>query len=99
MNEIGMYIAIVRVNHNAGGSTMYSNVNTHEQIIRPIISILIAVAVLRLPQIPPWVALLSVYPFFTALIGWDPFYAVFNALRAKQDTHVVAQRLSHGVTG
>ena len=78
---------------------MYSNVNTHEQIIRPIISILIAVAVLRLPQIPPWVALLALYPFFTALIGWDPLYAVFNALRSKQDTHVVTHHVSQGVTG
>ena len=94
-----MHIAIVRVNHNAGGTTMYSNVNTHEQIIRPIISILIAVAVLRLPQIPPWVALLALYPFFTALIGWDPLYAVFNALRSKQDTHVVTHHVSQGVTG
>jgi Inner membrane protein YgaP-like, transmembrane domain len=78
---------------------MYSNVNIHERIIRPIFSILIAVAVLLLPQIPPWVALLSIYPFFTALIGWDPFYAAFYVLRSKQDTHVLAQHVSHGVTG
>ncbi|MEJ2567135.1 MAG: DUF2892 domain-containing protein [Gammaproteobacteria bacterium] len=78
---------------------MNTNVKTHEQVIRSIFSLLIAVAVLSLPQLPPWLALVAIYPFFTALIGWDPFYAAFNALRRKPQTSVLPHRVSHGVTG
>ena len=77
---------------------MNTNVKTPEQVIRPIFSIVIAVAVLLLPQLPPWLALVAIYPFFTALIGWDPFYAVFNTLRQKQQDGI-PHRMSHGVSG
>jgi hypothetical protein len=77
---------------------MNSNVKTSEQVIRPIVSIIIATAVLLMPQLPPWLALVAFYPFFTALIGWDPFYAVFNALRHKLSPGI-SHNVSHGVTG
>ena len=77
---------------------MNSNVRAHEQVIRPVLSILIAVAVLLLPQLPPWLALVAIYPFFTALIEWDPFYAVFNALRAKHGERRIPHHVSHGVS-
>ena len=78
---------------------MNTNVKTPEQVIRPIFSIIIAVAVLLLPQLPPWLALVAIYPFFTALIGWDPFYAFFNVLRHRQQVHGIPHRVSHGVSG
>jgi hypothetical protein len=78
---------------------MNTNVKTAEQVIRPIFSIIIAVAVLQLPQLPPWLALVAIYPFFTALIGWDPFYAVFNAISHRQAGHGIPHRVSHGVSG
>ena len=78
---------------------MNTNVKTHEQVIRPIFSLLIAVAVLSLPQLPPWLALVAIYPFFTALIGWDPFYAAFDALRHKQQASTLSPHVSHGVSG
>jgi len=77
---------------------MNTNVKTSEQVIRPIVSIIIATAVLLMPQLPPWLALVAIYPFFTALIGWDPFYAAFNALRHKPG-HGISHSVSHGVTG
>jgi len=77
---------------------MNTNVNISEQLIRPALSIMIAVAVLLMPQLPPWLALVAIYPFFTALIGWDPFYAIFNALRHKAGHHMPHQ-VSHGVSG
>ncbi|WP_455198784.1 YgaP family membrane protein [Kaarinaea lacus] len=27
-----------------------------------------------------WIALLAVYPIITAIMAWDPFYAVINSL-------------------
>jgi len=77
---------------------MITNVKTTEQVIRPIFSIIIATAVLLLPELPPWLALVALYPFFTALIGWDPFYAAFNALRHRP-SHGISHNVSHGVTG
>jgi hypothetical protein len=77
---------------------MNTNITTSEQVIRPIFSLMIATAVLLMPQLPPWVALVAIYPFFTAMIGWDPFYAVFNILRNRQPTHGISTRVSHGVS-
>ena len=77
---------------------MITNVKTSEQVIRPIVSIIIATAVLLMPELPPWLALVAIYPFFTALIGWDPFYAAFNALRHRA-SHGISHNVSHGVTG
>lgn len=77
---------------------MNANVNTSEKVIRPIFSIVIAVAVLWLPQLPPWLALVAIYPFFTALIGWDPFYAVLSLIRRGQQINRVPHRVSHGVS-
>jgi hypothetical protein len=78
---------------------MNPNIKTPEQVIRPFVSIMIAVAVLLLPQLPPWLALAAIYPFFTALIGWDPFYAVFNVLRYRHGSHAVSHHASPGVSG
>ncbi len=77
---------------------MNTNINTSEQIIRPIISLMIATAVLLMPQLPPWVTLVAIYPFFTALIGWDPFYAAFDFFRNRQQTHGLSTHVSHGVS-
>ena len=77
---------------------MNTNVKTSEQVIRPIFSLIITTAVLLLPQLPPWLALVATYPFFTALIGWDPFYAIFHFLRNRQQTQGISNRVSHGVS-
>ena len=77
---------------------MNTNIKTSEQVIRPIFSLMIATAVLLLPQLPPWLALVAIYPFFTALIGWDPFYAVFNILRDRKQSHGISTQVSHGVS-
>ena len=77
---------------------MNTNIKTSEQVIRPIFSLMIAAAVLLLPQLPPWLALVAIYPFFTALIGWDPFYAVFNILRDRKQSHGISTQVSHGVS-
>ena len=65
---------------------MNTNVKTPEQIIRPIFSIVIAVAVLLLPQLPPWLALVA-------------FYAAFSAMRNRQQPGGIPHRVSHGVSG
>ena len=64
---------------------MNTNVTNYEGASRLTFAIIINVAVLLVPHMPPWVALLSIYPFFSALIGWDPFYAAFNALWRTQE--------------
>ena len=71
---------------------MYTNVTAYEGTSRLTFAILINVAVLLVPHMPPWVALLSIYPFFSALIGWDPFYAAFNALWRMQERWYIHER-------
>jgi hypothetical protein len=77
---------------------MNTNVSTNEGVSRLILAIVIDAAVLLLAQMPPWIAMVSIYFFFTALIQWDPFYALFNALRQKHDVDVMPHGTSHGVS-
>ena len=31
--------------------------------------------------VPVWLALLAIYPVMTAIMAWDPVYAIFHVLR------------------
>ena len=77
---------------------MNTNVGTYEGVSRLILAIVIDSAVLSLAQMPPWIAMAAIYFFFTALIQWDPFYALFNALRPQHDGDVMPHGTSHGVS-
>ena len=68
---------------------MNTNVSTYEGISRLLFAIVIDAAVVLLAQLPPWFALVSIYLFFTALIQWDPFYALSNALLQGHDRQMV----------
>lgn len=46
-------------------------------------ALLIAGVMARLPGVPVWVALLSVYPIGTAIMAWDPLYAGLEMLRQR----------------
>ena len=60
---------------------MNTNISAYEGASRLLSAIIIDAAVMLLAQLPPWFALASIYLFFTALIQWDPFYALFNILQ------------------
>ena len=68
---------------------MNTNVSTYEGVSRLLFAIIIDAAVILLAQLPPWFALVSIYLFFTALIQWDPFYALFNSLRQGHERHMI----------
>ena len=60
-----------------------SKIGKFEQITRFILGAVLIGIVMQIPNAPVWLALVATYPIFTAIIAWDPFYAVFEALRQK----------------
>lgn len=77
---------------------MNTNIGSFERVIRPIVAIGIITMVMVLAQIPPWLALLATYPFFTALLSWDPIYALINTVLRKQQRQVLHHNTPQGVS-
>jgi hypothetical protein len=62
---------------------MLGKISFNEQVIRYAVgTLLIVLSVLTL-QIPIWFACVANYPIFTAMVQWDPFYALFDAARRR----------------
>ena len=62
---------------------MNFNLSFYDRINRAIIGSIMLIATMATSSIPPWVALLTLYPILTAIIVWDPFYAIFSAAFSK----------------
>jgi hypothetical protein len=62
---------------------MNSNLGNIERLTRHVFGFGLIIAVLTLPQVPAWLALLAIYPLFTAILKWDPFYEVYLTTRQK----------------
>ena len=64
---------------------MTNNLSILNRTLRLVTGFSIIVAVLSLGQMPTWLLLLSTYPIFTAIINWDPFYAIYKMLNAHSN--------------
>lgn len=74
---------------------MYANLNTHEQFIRyGTGAALIALSAFTL-QIPLWFTLVATYPIFTAMVQWDPLYALFAVVRRQLMKELVPAKRSY----
>lgn len=62
---------------------MSENVSRNEQCRRTMIGGVILALVLASPSAPAWLALVSLYPFMTALVSWCPINAVVAKVLAK----------------
>jgi hypothetical protein len=62
---------------------MSFNLSVYDRINRAIIGSIMLIATMATTSIPPWVALLTLYPILTAIIVWDPLYAIFGATVSK----------------
>ena len=76
---------------------MNSNLGNIEWFTRHIVGFGLIIAVLTLPQAPAWLALLAIYPVFTAILKWDPFYEVYLATRQKSAKGVMPAGGSYDV--
>jgi hypothetical protein len=77
---------------------MSTNLGINEQVVRSLVGIGIPTAVLSLSQIPAWIALFTMYPFFTAILRWDPFYALYlAAMRHKGHTGMTRPHTPSGI--
>lgn len=67
------------------------NLAASERILRAIIGIALIAAGAGYSDAEHWVALFAVYPVVTAIIGWDPAYAVYLAARKRFVFHAHLQ--------
>lgn len=61
----------------------FNNINSFERIYRLVLGCALLGMVVLYRMTPTWIALIATYPVLTSITAWDPFYAVFIALRKK----------------
>lgn len=73
----------------------YSNpcLSIAARLIRTALGSLLIALVLLVDQMPIWFALLATYPLFTAMMTWDPFYAVLGHA-SRMDRSIRTPRLA-----
>lgn len=60
------------------------NIGNLERIIRTAIGVLMIEAALAAPSASMgWLIMAALYPVFTAIIGWDPVYALFRHAQGR----------------
>lgn len=63
-------------------SIMDFNMSTYDRINRLVLGSMLLIAIMvATDSIPSWLALMPLYPILTAIIAWDPVYALFNLVR------------------
>jgi hypothetical protein len=62
-------------------SILNSNITLNERVGRVLVGMALISAVMLNTAIPVWFALLAVYPVISAIMAWDPIYAVVFKVR------------------
>ena len=62
---------------------MNFNMGFYDRINRIVIGSMMLIAIMATNSLPPWATLLTLYPILTAIIAWDPFYAMLGASLGK----------------
>ena len=75
---------------------MNFNMSFYDRINRIVIGSMMLVATMATNSIPPWVALLTLYPILTAIVAWDPLYAIIGAIFSKSQRTADKPRLKGG---
>lgn len=65
------------------------NLSIIERVLRHGLGWGLILAVLQTPFVPPWIAIVAIYPLLTAILAWDPFYQAAQALIPKRPPRVV----------
>lgn len=55
------------------------NLELSERVLRTLIGIAFIGAGAGLTDAAHWIVLFAVYPIFTAIVSWDPLYALYRA--------------------
>lgn len=63
---------------------MNSNLYPMERILRSVFAATLLAGIIQFSFMPPWLALIAAYMVLTAIIAWEPFYALY--LRARTRT-------------
>ena len=63
--------------------TNYDNLNPTDRLARLILGAVLIAVIFQPGFSHFWVALTSVYPIMTAIMAWDPIYALLAKLRSR----------------
>lgn len=66
---------------------MFGKIGFNECVIRYGVGVLLIALSVLTQQIPLWFAFVANYPIFTAMVQWDPVYALIDVLRQRITTH------------
>jgi len=77
---------------------MKTNLNLTDTIIRFTLGFSAIAAVLAIPTLPVWLALVATYPVFTGIVKWDPVYAAYLALSKSGADNRIVDTESLGAT-
>ena len=69
--------------------TMDFNIGMNDRVNRIIVGSMLILALMVTDNTPAWIALAALYPVLTAIIAWDPVYAVFNQLAKLFNTRTL----------
>ncbi len=75
--------------------TEYNNIGTIERGMRLGLGTLLLALVFQSGLPPYWFALTAPYPVMTAIMAWDPLYALVDALKHKFSHNAVVNGHAH----
>lgn len=64
----------------------FDNVSTFDRLARMALGSFMVAAIFYPGVTATWLALLAIYPFTTAVIAWDPLYALINQVKLHMPT-------------
>lgn len=64
----------------------FDNVSTFERLARMTLGGLLVAAIFYPGVTATWLALLAIYPFTTAIMAWDPLYALIDQVKLHMPT-------------
>lgn len=64
----------------------FDNVKPLERLARLVIGSLLVASIFNPGVTAYWLALLAVYPFITAIMAWDPLYALMDQIKLHSPT-------------
>jgi len=68
--------------------SIFTNLDMKDRGVRFATGAVLIGAVMSMPSLPAWLALVAPYPVVTAIMGWDPVYALKQQVHAPKVLHL-----------
>jgi len=72
-----------------------ANISKHEAVVRIFGGSVLILTTMLNASVPPWLALIAVYPITTGIIQWEPITAALIMLNIKIQHYLCRKKLNH----